>query len=186
MGKPTKELCARLDELGVAWWQRKCHTCWKVEKEQGTEHWRAWPAPDGTITLKVDAIYGLTPEQAIAATIGTPMDADLRKALDTMRIWISEDAHLGESPISHELEKEEGLRNLDAIEQAIAATVGAGTCKDLGGIGADGEVVFNCSECGCVLSVFDKDGMNNLCTSFIYDYPRFCPNCGRRIKEEDE
>ena len=58
------------------------------------------------------------------------------------------------------------------------------TCKDLGGIGADGEAVFNCSECGCVLSVFDKDGRNNLCTSFIYDYPRFCPECGKRIIEE--
>ena len=66
---PTDEIQAKLDELGVAWWQRKCHTCWKVEKEQDTEHWRAWPAPDGTITLKVDAIYGLTPEQAIATTM---------------------------------------------------------------------------------------------------------------------
>jgi hypothetical protein len=70
MGNPMEELRVRLDELDVAWWQRKCHTCWKVEKKQGTEHWRAWLAPDGTITLKVDAIYGFTPEQAIAATVG--------------------------------------------------------------------------------------------------------------------
>jgi hypothetical protein len=46
---------------------------------------------------------------------------ELRKALDFMRIWLTEDAHLGESEISRELEKAGGLRKLDAIEQAIAA-----------------------------------------------------------------
>ena len=50
---------------------------------------------------------------------------ELRKSLDFMRIWISEDAHLGESAISRGLEKAEGLRKLDAIEQAIAATLGS-------------------------------------------------------------
>lgn len=69
-------------------------------------------------------------------------------------------------------------------EQAIAATVGAGTCKDLGGTGANGEDVFNCSECGCVLSLYDGEGVNTLCTSFIYDYPRFCPECGARVVSE--
>ena len=52
---------------------------------------------------------------------------ELRKSLDFMRIWISEDAHLGESAISRELEKAEGLRKLDAIEQAVAATLRSNT-----------------------------------------------------------
>lgn len=69
----------------------------------------------------------LTPEQAIAATLGKPMKKDLRQALDFMRIWISDDAHLGESELSYEFEKAEGLRKLEAIEQAIAATLGNGT-----------------------------------------------------------
>ena len=73
----------------------------------------------------INGIY-LTPEQAIAATLGTPISADLRTALDFMRIWITDDAHLGESAISYEFEKAEGLRKLDAIEQAIAATLGNG------------------------------------------------------------
>ena len=68
-------------------------------------------------------------------------------------------------------------------EQAIDATLGRGTCHDLGGIGANGEQVFNCSECHCVLSLYDRDGSNNLCTSFIFDYPRYCPECGRRVVE---
>jgi hypothetical protein len=67
------------------------------------------------------------------------------------------------------------------VEQAIAATLGTGTCQDLGGTGANDEQVFNCSECGCVLSLYDRDGSNNLCTSFIFDYPRYCPECGRKV-----
>ena len=66
-------------------------------------------------------------------------------------------------------------------EQAVAATLGPGTCRDLGGTGANGEQVFNCSECGCVLSLYDRDGSNNLCTSFVFDYPRYCPECGRKV-----
>ena len=69
-------------------------------------------------------------------------------------------------------------------EQAIAATLGRGTCQDLGGTGANDEQVFNCSECGCVLSLYDRDGSNNLCTSFIVDYPRYCPECGRKVVDE--
>ena len=67
----TERLRALLDERGVEWWQKKRHTCWKVGKGQEVEIWRAWEAPDGSITLKVDYIYHLTPEQAIAATLGS-------------------------------------------------------------------------------------------------------------------
>ena len=79
-------------------------------------------------------------------------------------------------------------------EQAIAATLGScncscncpnsertETCHDLGGTDENDEQVFNCSECGCVLSLYDRDGTNTLCTHFIYDYPRYCPNCGRKV-----
>ena len=71
-------------------------------------------------------------------------------------------------------------------EQAVAATLGLGTCRDLGGTGANDEQVFNCSECGCVLSLYDRDGSNNLCTSFVFDYPRYCPNCGRKVSGDGE
>ena len=66
----TERIRAMLDERGVEWWQKKRHTCWKVSKGQEVEMWRAWEAPDGSLTLKVDYIYGLTPAQAIAATLG--------------------------------------------------------------------------------------------------------------------
>ena len=67
----TDILRRMLDERGVEWWQKKRHTCWKVSKGQEVEMWRAWEAPDGSLTLKVDYIYGLTPAQAIAATLGS-------------------------------------------------------------------------------------------------------------------
>ena len=71
MESSTKILRRMLDERGVEWWQKKRHTCWKVGKGQEVEMWRAWEAHDGSLTLKVDYIYDLTPEQAIAATLGT-------------------------------------------------------------------------------------------------------------------
>ena len=71
MTSATDVLRRLLDERGVEWWQKKRHTCWKVSKGQEVEMWRAWEAPDGSLTLKVDYIYDLTPEQAIAATLGS-------------------------------------------------------------------------------------------------------------------
>lgn len=55
------------------------------------------------------------------------------------------------------------------------------TCHDLGGCDTAGMQVFNCSECGCVLSLFDVSGANTLCTNHIYDYPRYCPECGAKV-----
>lgn len=55
--------------------------------------------------------------------------------------------------------------------QAIAATLGAGTCRN---IDDDYDSYFECSECGChVLCEFYGSG---------YGEPRFCPGCGRRVK----
>ena len=69
-------------------------------------------------------------------------------------------------------------------EQAIAATLGRGTCHDASGFNENGEQVFNCDACGCVLSLYDRDGTNTMCTHYIYDYPRFCPACGRKVVDE--
>lgn len=62
-------------------------------------------------------------------------------------------------------------------QQAIDATLGRGECKDTGG--AD---EFCCSECGCVLRLTDRDGLNTLCTGFIVDCPHYCPSCGRQVQ----
>lgn len=60
-------------------------------------------------------------------------------------------------------------------EQAIAATLGRGTCHNTD-IGTEG--YFKCSECGTSCSVdWEESGWGE---------PKFCPNCGRRIVEVDE
>jgi len=58
-------------------------------------------------------------------------------------------------------------------EQAIAATLGAGTCHNAD-IGTEG--YFKCSECGTSCSVdWECSG---------WDVPSFCPNCGRKVVDE--
>ena len=65
-------------------------------------------------------------------------------------------------------------------EQAIAATLGAGTCKDV----CSGVSEFTCSACGfeCDLaswiSLFDGDDGRH--RHHHHGTPNYCPNCGRR------
>ena len=125
---PSGILRRMLDERGIEWETG--------EDFLGNEEtwWRS-PVFDADVcvtlgeesgTVQLDLPICVTPDQAIAATVGPTLDQDLQQALDFMRIWITDDAHLGESDISYELEKAEGLRKLEAIEQAIAATVNVG------------------------------------------------------------
>ena len=53
-------------------------------------------------------------------------------------------------------------------EQAIAATLGRGTCKDVWDVELTGRLRFQCSECGAVS---------------LEITPRFCPGCGREVVE---
>lgn len=73
MGNPTNELRDKLDELGVEWWPSDDPCC-----EDVITHWCVgpfqWTAIEGEKDLWLNAgIAGhepLTPEQAIAATVG--------------------------------------------------------------------------------------------------------------------
>jgi len=51
-------------------------------------------------------------------------------------------------------------------EQAIAATLGRGTCHNVWDVELTGRLRFQCSECGCVS---------------LEITPRFCPCCGRKF-----
>jgi len=88
---------------------------------------------------------------------------DLEKALSFMRIWISEDAHLGESEISSVFEREEGLRNLDAIENAIKRH----ECHDVWA--DDPFAAFRCSNCNATHVAHDKRVIH------------YCYCCGSRV-----
>lgn len=56
-------------------------------------------------------------------------------------------------------------------EQAIAATLGAGTCRNESEYP---QMFFYCSECGCA---------HKRNRAYV-DMPRFCPNCGRKVISE--
>lgn len=56
-------------------------------------------------------------------------------------------------------------------EQAIDATLGAGTCRN---VDAD-PGWFSCSKCGCICSV-DWYGSG-------FGTPNSCPNCGRKVEK---
>jgi hypothetical protein len=68
-------------------------------------------------------------------------------------------------------------------EQAIAVTLGTGTCRDVADAPQYGDKTrFECSECGYEYSAVGGFGCD------YGDEPdfRFCPNCGRRVVEVDE
>ena len=60
--------------------------------------------------------------------------------------------------------------------QAIEATLGRGTCYDVGD-----STRFVCSECGCSLDLSDLDGEPTMWVKDMADTPNFCPNCGREV-----
>lgn len=64
-------------------------------------------------------------------------------------------------------------------EQAIAATLGRGTCKDVG------EGMFECSECGCSIDLEDVASCEpTMWVDGVASVPRFCPNCGRAVARD--
>ena len=64
-------------------------------------------------------------------------------------------------------------------EQAVAATLGQGTCRDSN----KRFDAWQCSECGAtLLLMFDDYDEPTYSVDGVADVPRFCPNCGRRVE----
>ena len=68
--RTTELLCKLLEEHGISWKKRRGYIRWSKQTEYGVTHYQAWPCLDGTVTLTKRDEYELTPEQAIAATLG--------------------------------------------------------------------------------------------------------------------
>ena len=66
-------------------------------------------------------------------------------------------------------------------EQAIAATLGRGTCHNEGD-----QKDFLCSECGARMFI-DTGETYTMIDSLgnIIEQPSFCPNCGRRVEVDE-
>lgn len=62
-------------------------------------------------------------------------------------------------------------------DQAIAATLGGGECEMVtSGIPSEGNTDKRCIACGAYNIGEYYDGLSHIAS------PRFCPNCGRRVK----
>lgn len=69
-------------------------------------------------------------------------------------------------------------------EQAIEATLGQGTCRDVRS--TDHTIAFECSECGCWVAYDEywETGIYVLHeTGQEHIHPHYCPNCGRRVEQ---
>lgn len=62
------------------------------------------------------------------------------------------------------------IRNYLTPEQAVDATLGRGTCRDMG------RYCFTCSECGWI-----ANEPHHMLGGF---YPSYCPSCGRKVVGE--
>lgn len=180
MGKPTKELRAKLDELGVKWWPdvyyRDTNTCWRV----GDFEWRASEKKDGKLLIGCTCVKYLTPEQAIAATVGrrTNLSKRLRKvngmhAFAELFGFSWED---GSDWTWHDV----ACAMADAVD---AQTAGTGTCQ--GEIDSDyfecKLTTFKCRSCGW--SGVVDDGYAGYSFEDT-DMPRHCPNFGAKVVAE--
>ena len=160
-----------LDERGAEYTVQGAYPGWLLTVEHPTEMWTYKICVNTTGLIGIWSSH-ITPEQAIAATLGSgALTAEqVREAIEKrfdFDVWVP-------------------AARWQAIADELNGKLKSATCDDLGGIDANGEKVFHCSKCGCILSLYDSEGVNTLCTSFIFDYPRFCPECGSRIRKAVE
>lgn len=171
---PTDELRAKLDELGVKY---------TIAKDAGgTQH--VWWSDGEKEVCAIDsgrmsdelAVYHLTPEQAIAATVGNRTDLAKRLREVTGLHSFAELFGFSWEDDSDWTWHDVACAMADAVD---AATVGAGTCT----MKPDGYLdeqygIYECSNCG-------------ESWQFPYDGPKengwkFCPHCRAEIEEETE
>lgn len=163
----TEELRRLLDEAGIEWEGREdIHTDFTFWC--GVHACETGPKPSL-------AVYHLTPEQAIAATLGRGM-----LTADDVRDLIERhsDASGGNGRDFHN-------GAYVAIADELNATLGAGTCHNISKIvDKYGQARFACSECGAWIDsrmLWNPEYRNGE-SPWVNDCKlNYCPNCGRRI-----
>jgi len=171
----TVELRRLLDERGVEWWEEDGHTLWYG---QSINH--AASAFSSFMLGENDKVHlsaMVTPEQAIAATLG---DDEYERKMDALLCRLTNgkfsktrayDLDFMESVVREEFE-------------TYAATLGRGECHAdetdtmecvCDGIGHYGEYlmvhVMECSECGRTYE-------------HVWGNYEYCPHCGRKVVDE--
>lgn len=163
---PTDKLRALLDEMGVEWQDFDGEPTWM--DSDGRMHYARYEFTFNGPTDEL-TVYHLTPEQAIAATVGADYGIAFAPTLERPP----------ETMVGETVFDAEG----NAIGWITSATVGVGAChmrlayeeED-----ADGCIWpdhYECDACGAkvngIMSFYDTEIP-----------PRFCPNCRREVVSE--
>ena len=175
----TEVLRRMLDERGVEWKEHRHtlagsmaiqrETLWGQPIDTNGKpiphvyHCRATEMGDGRLFLEVQLV---TPEQAIAATLGPFKDqfeADMWDMFRSGGPWIVHSEYM----------------KLKAEYDELKATLGVGTCHpvisdNLTESEGTGDAWADCSECGHLLFVL---------TDPTSEPPNYCPNCGAKVVE---
>lgn len=174
----TERLREGLTARGVEWWN-DAGTWWKV----GEKEYHAWQFDDERLCMS--ACY-LTPEQAIAATVGASHDL-----IDLWREW--------ESVLFANVQDEVVQDKLNECVHALldkAATVSAGTCKLDGYTDAKFSVcqapdetdfidyaeVCECTACGASVIVPHEYERVSYGRDELWPTYNYCPSCGARVE----
>lgn len=168
MTSSTDELCKLLEERGLSYQTNYLHTSWCV----GSKLYEAVDNFDGTL-----AVGNLTPEQAIAATLGS--DASAVRLAEKLRGIAEEMRNVGASSMKpHELLACYATE-VDKVADLLkfAATLGNGTCEMVtSGTPCKGNTDVACTCCGAYNIGEYYDGCGHRTA------PKFCPECGRRVE----
>ena len=159
----TDELCKLLDERGVEYMEG--HGYREFFWDFG-ESGRARASAIGTKGLVQMIVTGITPEQAIAATLGPREQPPYDELIEALRRdWDIEASWDGLRRFWYVGLTDEGVRKRDERE----ATLGRGECHEV----IVDEYWRGCGNCGYVWEYMYGIGK---CTR-----PNFCPRCGAKV-----
>ena len=182
----TDELRLMLDERGIKWWEAddERKTLW----ESNGLTWEYFNDENGDAWLGFLGAceQDITPEQAIAATLGSE-DTYTREDVESAFVsgyslgclpagsdptWDQNEQTIDEHMAEWGWVREESATLCDS--DATRERQGVGTCHSTT---SDNAWCFACSECG---KSFPR---NQLHLAHNHGEIKFCPNCGRRVVE---
>lgn len=188
----TTEILRRLlDERGVEWWEgddeRKTYWCfngltWEYFNDENGDAWLGFLGA---------CENDVTPEQAIAATLGPAYEPPMAMHWDgdTLTLTIPRDP----SCIRVRRSAEQPYKVYADESKVIAATLGSCNCSNNCTNSERTETChdegdpsdFCCSECGVRMFIDTSDTYTMIASDgrTIIKHPNYCPNCGRRVEQ---
>lgn len=181
----TERLRALLDERGVEWTApnsilRDDMTSW----EAGGFYYEAFEIPDPDETFLLTAAHqdDLTPEQAVAATLGdVPRLPHFWTHDGTLHVELPKLPESISVRLPAQRDREVGSARVWQY------TLGRGTCRidvlntgDCAGYECS-EYIMHCDGCGHEFGhvLYNEDG-----DVWMSEPPNYCPNCGRKVVDE--